>query len=277
MHYAKRRFGQHFLIDKMVIDDIVALIGPKIGEHFVEIGPGAGALTVPLLATGVALDVVEIDRDLVGELKKRFHDAETLTIHQAEALSFDFENVVASGQKIRLVGNLPYNISTPVLFRMLEFKDHISDMTFMLQREVVARLAAKPGTKDYGRLSVMTQCQCQVESHFIVPPSSFEPPPQVYSSIVSLRPKPWPGTLADLRWLEKLVAIAFAQRRKILRNTLGTIIPSQELAKHDISESARAEQVSTEQFLQLALSTAKMSETQTPDGLQVAENSSPTA
>ena len=216
-HIPKRRFGQHFLADASVIDAVVDAIDPRPGEALVEIGPGLGALTGPLLERCAALTVIELDRDLAARLRKQAG----LTVEEADVLRVDFAALAAErGQPLRVVGNLPYNISTPILFHLLEHVAQIQDQHFMLQKEVVARMAAAPGGRDYGRLSVMLQWRSAIEAVLDVPPQAFEPPPKVDSAVVRMRPLPQPGSV-DAARLGELVAVAFSQRRKLLRNTLG--------------------------------------------------------
>ena len=216
-HQPRKRFGQHFLTDTGVLDAIVNAIDPKPGQPLIEIGPGLGALTLPLLERCERLTVVELDRDLAARLRRNA----ALDVIEADVLTVDFPALAAQcNAKLRVVGNLPYNISTPILFHLLEAATQIEDQHFMLQREVVQRMAAGPGTKDYGRLSVMLQWRYHVESLFDVPPEAFEPPPRVYSAVVRMQPWPQPAAL-DPKTLEALVASAFSQRRKLLRHSLG--------------------------------------------------------
>ena len=216
-HQPRKRFGQHFLADTGVTGAIVSAIDPKPGQPLIEIGPGLGALTLPLLERCRRLTVIELDRDLAARLRKNA----ALDVIEADVLTVDFAALAAQREtKLRIVGNLPYNISTPILFRLLEAATQIEDQHFMLQREVVQRMAAGPGTKDYGRLSVMLQWRYHVESLFEVPPEAFEPPPRVDSAVVRMQPWPQPAAL-DAKTLEALVASAFSQRRKLLRHSLG--------------------------------------------------------
>jgi 16S rRNA (adenine1518-N6/adenine1519-N6)-dimethyltransferase len=216
-HQPRKRFGQHFLTDTGVLDAIVRAIDPKPGQALIEIGPGLGALTQPLLERCQHLTVIELDRDLAARLRKNA----ALDVIEADVLTVDFAALAAQGSaKLRVVGNLPYNISTPILFHLLEAAAQIEDQHFMLQREVVLRMAAGPGTKDYGRLSVMLQWRYHVESLFDVPPEAFEPRPRVDSAVVRMQPWPQPAAV-DPRTLEALVASAFSQRRKLLRHSLG--------------------------------------------------------
>jgi 16S rRNA (adenine1518-N6/adenine1519-N6)-dimethyltransferase len=252
-HRSRRRFGQNFLRDPGIIDRIVAAIQPRPDDHLVEIGPGQGALTGPLLASGCRLDAVELDRDLVPVLLAAFGLNPRFTLHNTDALRFDVSQLQDGGAPLRVVGNLPYNISTPLIFHLLEGAAHIADMHFMLQREVVQRLAAAPGSGDYGRLGIMAQYACRVESLFEVPPEAFTPRPRVHSAVVRLIPyreSPWPT--CDRRRLARVVQAAFAQRRKTLRNTLKGLIDAEGLAALGIDPGARAETLGLEQFIALA-------------------------
>jgi 16S rRNA (adenine1518-N6/adenine1519-N6)-dimethyltransferase len=216
-HQPRKRFGQHFLADTAVLDAIVAAIDPRPGHPLIEIGPGLGALTQPLLERSGRLVVIELDRDLAARLRRN----QALDVIEADVLTVDFAALaVQLGAKLRVVGNLPYNISTPILFHLQDAAQHIEDMHFMLQKEVVKRMVAGPGTKDYGRLSVMLQWRWHIESLLDVPPEAFEPPPRVDSAVVRLMPWPQPAAV-DAKTLEALVAAAFSQRRKLLRHSLG--------------------------------------------------------
>ena len=248
-HIPRKRFGQHFLADAAIIDAIVREIAPGPGQAMVEIGPGLGALTAPLLERLDHLYVVEIDRDLIARLKERF-PPERLTIHQGDALDFDFG---ALGRDLRVVGNLPYNISTPLLFHLAAFADSVRDMHFMLQREVVDRMVADPGTADYGRLSVMLQYRFDMDRLFIVPPGAFNPAPKVDSAIVRLIPKSVDALAAcDEALLAKLVLAAFGQRRKMLRNNLRELVDEAGLAAAGIAPTARAEELAVADYIRLA-------------------------
>ncbi len=251
---ARKRFGQHFLHDPGTIGRIVQAVAPRPGEPLVEIGPGRGALTAPLLATGVTLHAVEIDRDLVPRLTAQFGASGRLTLHQADALQFDFAALARTlGTPLRLVGNLPYNISTPLLFHLLAQRAQIADMHFMLQQEVVQRMAASPGGKDYGRLTVMLAAHCAVEPLFRVPPGAFTPPPRVDSAVVRLLPHATPPFRVDApAWFAALVAAAFAQRRKTLRNALREWLPVEAIAACEVDPASRAERVSPAGFARLA-------------------------
>jgi 16S rRNA (adenine1518-N6/adenine1519-N6)-dimethyltransferase len=246
-HRPRKRFGQHFLVDDGVTARIVAAVQPRPGETLVEIGPGLGALTQPLLERAGALTVVELDRDLAARLARN----PRLTVIQADALDIDFAALAAAaGTPLRLVGNLPYNISTPLLFRLLGAADRLADLHFMLQKEVVDRMAAEPGGKDYGRLSVMLQWRCHIEALFDVPPTAFDPPPRVESAVVRLVPWPQPAAV-DARRLGELVTVAFSQRRKILRHTLGRWLAERGFSGA-FDEQRRAEEVPVAEYVALA-------------------------
>ena len=252
-HKARKRFGQNFLHDHGVIQRIVLSINPKEGDKLVEIGPGQGALTEGLLAGAGALDVVELDRDLIPTLKLRFGLNRSFRIHEADALKFDFSTLKTDEHPLRLAGNLPYNISTPLIFHLLSFEGLIRDMHFMLQKEVVLRLAATPGEKNYGRLSIMTQYYCQVDYLFTVGPGSFKPAPKVDSAIVRLTPhKTLPYPCKDVEKLEAVVRDAFSQRRKTLRNTLKAHIKAEALEGLSIDPGTRPEQLHLADFVKIA-------------------------
>lgn len=254
MHKARKRFGQNFLHDSGIIDRIVGSIAPKPGQHLVEVGPGRGALTEPLLAaTDGELDVVELDRDLIPILRAQFFQAPNLRIHEADALKFDFSRLATDDRPLRLVGNLPYNISTPLMFHLLGFSALIQDMHFMLQKEVVQRLCAGPGDSAYGRLGIMMQYYCEARYLFTVPPGAFTPPPKVESAIVRLTPRAsieYPAR--DTEKLKLVVRTAFNQRRKTLRNNLKSLIPAQGLEDLGINPSERAENLSIKDFVDIA-------------------------
>ncbi len=246
-HIARKRFGQHFLTDLAVIEAIVDAIGPAPGDSLVEIGPGLGAMTGPLLQRAGALTVIELDRDLAARLRAW----RGLTVIEADVLRVDFAALAAgAGQRLRVVGNLPYNISTPILFHLLQAADHVIDQHFMLQKEVVERMAAAPGSKDFGRLTVMLQWRYHIESVLDVPPDAFEPPPRVDSAIVRMIPLPPPAGL-DAAVLSELVTVAFSQRRKLLRHTLGRWLEERSFGGvFDVQR--RAEEVSVDEYLALA-------------------------
>jgi 16S rRNA (adenine1518-N6/adenine1519-N6)-dimethyltransferase len=248
-HQAKKRFGQNFLVDRGIIAAIVAAIAPLPGDNMVEIGPGLGALTTPLLEKLGRLSVVEIDRDIVARLRKRF-SPEQLTLHEGDALALDFGEL---GPDLRVVGNLPYNISTPLLFHLAAFSEQVRDMHFMLQKEVVERMVAQAGSTDYGRLSVMLQYRFIMDYLFTVPPESFEPAPKVDSAIVRMAPRPAAErTAQDEGMLAHVVSSAFSQRRKMLRNTLKGVATESELERLAIPPTARAEDVTVADYVRLA-------------------------
>lgn len=246
-HVPRKRFGQHFLSDSAVIDAIVAAIDPKPGQALVEIGPGLGAMTDPLVARCGRLTVIELDRDLALRLRRR----PELEVIESDVLKVDIAALPRpAGQKLRLVGNLPYNISTPILFHLLPAAGVVEDQHFMLQKEVVERMVAAPGGKDYGRLSVMLQWRYDLESVLDVPPEAFEPPPRVDSAVVRMQPLREPAAL-DAALLEELVAVAFSQRRKLLRHTLGRWLEARAFAGV-FDTQRRAEEVPVAEYLALA-------------------------
>ncbi len=250
-HRARKRFGQNFLHDPAIIQRIVDVINPQQQDHIVEIGPGKGALTKLILDRVDKLDVVEIDRDLVNALKTNMGNDKRLVIHEADALQLDLIQFIHTD--LRIVGNLPYNISTPILFHLLSYKDCIKDMLFMLQKEVVNRICAEPGNKQYGRLTVMLQCYCDVESLFIIKPGAFIPSPKVDSAIVKLTPLKKPRyDLFDHESLKLIVREAFSQRRKTLRNALKKYIDESEIKKLGIAPEIRAEHLEISDFVKLA-------------------------
>ena len=246
-HQPRKRFGQHFLTDDSVIERIVDAIDPQPGQAVVEIGPGLGAMTGPLAERLDRLSVIELDRDLAQRLRRQ----PKLDVLEADVLKVDIAALAADrGQRLRIVGNLPYNISTPILFHLLEAVEHVVDQHFMLQKEVVERMAAGPGGKEYGRLSVMLQWRYRIESLFDVPPESFDPPPRVNSAIVRMRPWPTPRVL-PAGVLEELVRVAFSQRRKLLRHTLGRWLGERAyVGAFDLQR--RAEEVGVDEYLDLA-------------------------
>jgi 16S rRNA (adenine1518-N6/adenine1519-N6)-dimethyltransferase len=248
----RKRFGQHFLHDRGVIARIAAALAPRAGDHVVEIGPGTGALTRELLAHVARLDAVELDRDLIARLQSEF-PADKLTLHSADALKFDFCRLAPAGRRLRLVGNLPYNISTPLLFRLLDQAACIHDMLFMLQKEVVNRMDAAPGGKDYGRLSVMIQYRCAVDKLFDVAPGAFTPPPRVDSAVVRLVPHAAaPVAVNDPDKFARLVQAAFASRRKVLRNTLKNFLRADEMQALGVDPTRRAETLTLAEFAALS-------------------------
>ena len=256
-HRPRKRFGQHFLHDPGVIGRILDHVDPQPNDTLVEIGPGLGALTRPLLERAGRLHVVEIDRDVIEPLQQTCEGAGELIVHNVDALSFDFASLAPAGGKIRLVGNLPYNISTPLIFHVLEAADRIQDMTFMLQEEVVRRLAANPGGKDYGRLSVMAQYYCQVRYLFRVSRGAFQPPPKVESAMVGLRPHPSPPVeVGDEALFARVVATAFGQRRKTLRNSLKPLMDAATIELAGIDPLQRPERLELAEFAALSRAAA---------------------
>ena len=259
----RKRFGQHFLHDPHVIDRIITAFKPQPGERIVEIGPGRGVLTGRLLAAAGRLDVIELDRDLAAELPARFADQGGLTVHAIDALRFDFTSLNTAPRQLRIIGNLPYNISTPLIFHCLDQAAAVHDMLFMLQREVVERMTAEPGSRTYGRLSVMARIACEVERLFPVSAGAFQPPPKVESAVVRLVPHRtplFPDT--DSRALDSVVRHAFGQRRKTLRNSLRAILPATAIEAAGVDPGKRAEQLSLSQFAALA---DALSSTYSPD------------
>lgn len=251
-HIPRKRFGQNFLHDQGIINKIISAIAPDEQDNMVEIGPGQGAMTRPLLDTLPHMHAVELDRDLIALLEREFFNK--LTIHNTDVLKFDFRQLVTADKpQLRVVGNLPYNISTPLLFHLLDHADIISNMTFMLQKEVVDRMVAAPNTSNYGRLSVMLQYRCAMKSLFHVPPGAFNPPPKVHSSIVFLKPYSTPPVQVDnTQHFAQLVTAAFAQRRKTLRNTLKKLLSAELITSIDIDPQARAETLSLAEFARLS-------------------------
>lgn len=252
-HQARKRFGQNFLQDQNIINNIIGSAMIRAGENWVEIGAGQGALTEPLLKKVQHLDVVELDRDLVTLLQHKFADYSNLDIHSGDALRFNFSSLAPNGEKLHVIGNLPYNISTPLMFHLLETTDCIADMLFMLQKEVVNRICAEPNGKSYGRLSVMMQYYCATEWLFDVPPESFNPVPQVMSAIVRLVPHSTPPVqVDDVKMLGRVVTESFSQRRKTLRNSLGKSLTESDIIALGIDANLRAENISLEEFAKLA-------------------------
>lgn len=257
VHKARKRFGQNFLVDQSIIDRIVTSISPKTSDQLIEIGPGQGAITRQLLDSCPSLQVIELDRDLVPILLAQFATYPDFIIHQQDALTTDFSQLKKQENLLRIVGNLPYNISTPLIFHLLSFHQLIADMHFMLQKEVVERMAAAPGDKNYGRLSVMVQYHCNIEHLFDVAPTAFDPQPKVDSAIIRLQPyQSSPYTLEDIEQFQQLVAIAFQQRRKTLRNNLKSHLNLDTLAPDiealGISLSQRPETLSISDYVNLS-------------------------
>jgi 16S rRNA (adenine1518-N6/adenine1519-N6)-dimethyltransferase len=251
VHVPRKRFGQHFLHDAGILKRIVECISPKPGERVVEIGPGEGALTLPLLRAAGKLTAIELDRDLIEPLREKARGVGELEIISADVLTVDF-SALSDGRPLRIVGNLPYNISTPILFHCLDYAASISDMHFMLQKEVVDRMAAAPGSKVYGRLSVMLHFRCSVEPLLHVPPTAFRPPPKVDSAVVRLVPHAT-ATLPDIdvKLLGNVVRAAFGQRRKTLSNALRDVATTADIEAAGIDPRSRAEQIPVEGFVNL--------------------------
>lgn len=248
----KKRFGQHFLHDQAVLERIVRTVNPKADDLLIEIGPGRGALSRLLLPKLDRLRVVEIDRDVIGPLRVACGQSDKLEIHMGDALAFDFAQFAEPGRPLRLVGNLPYNISTPLLFHLLDIAGQVRDMHFMLQKEVVDRICAEPGSDDYGRLTVSMAARAESVSLFDVGPEAFHPPPKVDSAVVRIRPRPAPFPLADLEAYEQLVAAAFNQRRKTLANGLKGLLTAAQIEAAGVAPGIRAEQLAPDAFARLA-------------------------
>ncbi|MEM7431974.1 MAG: 16S rRNA (adenine(1518)-N(6)/adenine(1519)-N(6))-dimethyltransferase RsmA [Pseudomonadota bacterium] len=249
-HRPRKRFGQHFLTDGGVVDAILDAVAVQADDVVVEIGPGRGAMTDALAAESGDFHAIELDRDLARALRQRYQDNATVTVHEGDVLAFDFS---ALGDELRVVGNLPYNISTPLLFHLMQSRRHVRDMTFMLQKEVVDRMAAEPGSKTYGRLTVMLSVGFIVQPLFDVPPEAFDPPPAVNSSVVQLRPlDEHTFRIDDHARFSQLVAAAFNQRRKTLRNALSQFADSNVFERAGVDSSLRAEALSTDDFVRLA-------------------------
>ncbi len=254
-HRPRKRFGQHFLHDRNIIRKLLAAIRPEPGQSLLEIGPGQGALTLPLLEQAGELTAIELDRDLIDELQRRTEPVGQLHLIQSDILKVDLSELPLP-PPLRVVGNLPYNISTPLMFHLLQWRDRITDMHFMLQKEVAERIIARPGGKHYGRLSVMMQYHCETEYLFDVPPGCFSPPPKVDSAIIRLRP--WtqlPHPVADTERLGQLVQAAFGQRRKTVSNSLKAFVDADELRRLGIDPKSRAENLSLEDYTRIANAT----------------------
>ncbi len=250
-HIPRKRFGQNFLTDGGVLQNIIRVIYPQPDDAMVEIGPGLAAMTKLLLESLKTLHVVELDRDLVARLEKTF-DPRRLIVHAGDALQFDFAALpVPAGQKLRIVGNLPYNISSPLLFHLAQLAPLVQDQHFMLQKEVVERMAAPPGSKTYGRLSVMLQWRYRCEMLFVVPPEAFEPPPRVESAIVRMVPLADP-LVCEQEKLEQVVLKAFTQRRKVIRNCLAGMFDENALIDAGVDPQARPETIALAQYVALA-------------------------
>lgn len=250
-HVARKRFGQNFLTDQAVLRDIIRAIDPRPDDLMVEIGPGLGAMTALLLEGLDHLHVVELDRDLVARLQKRFPVAR-LSVHSGDALAFDFGALAQDDARpLRVVGNLPYNISSPLLFHLAAFAGRVRDQHFMLQKEVVERMVAEPGSKTYGRLSVMLQWRYHMELLFVVPPTAFDPPPKVDSAIVRMIPRTDPLP-CDAHTLQRVVQQAFSQRRKVIRNCLAGLFDGAQLLAAGVDPQLRPEAISLERYVALA-------------------------
>jgi len=251
-HKARKRFGQNFLTDTSIIDRIIASIHPLPGEKIIEIGPGQAALTQHLLASGAELHVIEIDRDLAARLQARFDAEKHATLHVGDALKMNFGDI-SGNSPFRLVGNLPYNISTPLMFHVLKWSTLLTDMHFMLQKEVVDRMAAGPGGKAWGKLSIMCQYHCEVTSLFDVPPDAFSPPPRVNSSLVRLIPHATPPVrIHSMERFDRLVSQAFSMRRKTLRNCLNGLLSAEQIESVGIDPGLRPETLGLRQFADLS-------------------------
>lgn len=251
-HYARKQFGQNFLCDEQVITDIVNAIAPENGDILVEIGPGLAALTEPVCDRISHLNVIEIDRDLAERLRHHPFIRDQLTIYEEDALKFDFRKLVTESQSLRVYGNLPYNISTPLIFHLMTYGSLIRDMHFMLQKEVVERMIASPGTGDYGKLSVMSQYYCTMEGLLEVPPYAFRPAPKVYSAVIRIIPfKEKPFVASDENLLQKVVAGAFNQRRKTISNSLGDYLKEEDFIKLDLDPKLRAENLSVADYVRV--------------------------
>jgi 16S rRNA (adenine1518-N6/adenine1519-N6)-dimethyltransferase len=249
-HQARKRFGQHFLTSTDIIEKIVSAIAPQEGETIVEIGPGHAAITAPLADSATTLHAIEFDRDLIANLRRQFQGRGNVIIHEADALQFDFSTL---GDELRIVGNLPYNISTPLLFHLLTFKNIVTDMHFMLQKEVVDRMSATPGSKNYGRLTIMLGCQLEIVPLFDVAPDAFTPPPRVMSSVVRMRPLAQDQfDIQDPQQLEQIVRQAFSKRRKTLRNALQGLASESDIEAAGLEPGKRPEQIPVDGWIGLA-------------------------
>ncbi len=253
-HRPRKRFAQHFLTDRVLLNRLAATLAVADGQHILEIGPGLGALTDVLAKTPARLTVVELDRDLARRLQRRYPPGRVQVI-QGDILDFDLRQIVSAhrpAERLRVVGNLPYNISTPLIFHLLRHIEHIRDMLFMLQREVALRLAAQPGDGNYGRLSVMAAMHLECEPLFDVPPQAFTPPPKVDSTVLSLIPKAHPPRARDRRVFDAVVAAAFGQRRKTLRNALAALAQREHFERAGVDPTLRAQALSVAQYIALA-------------------------
>lgn len=252
-HFPRKRFGQHFLIDRHIIHKIIAALSPETNENIVEIGPGLGALTVQILQEIGHLIAIELNRDLIQELITKCKSYGELKLYHADALEFDFSQLVNAGQKLRIIGNLPYNISTPLLFHLLNYENQIYDMHFMLQQEVVSRIVAEVGSTNYGRLSVMLQYFCEATELFSVDATAFDPPPAVTSAVIRLIPyNNYEHKANDIKRFSLVVSEAFNQRRKTLRNALKRVISANHLEKIGINPELRPQQLSVAEFVSIS-------------------------
>ena len=251
-HRARKRFGQNFLVSESVIDRILRAVNARENDHIIEIGPGLGALTEPLAQSGAQLTAIELDRDLAERIEAKFSANPRFRLICQDALKVDFSEIYGSDQPLRVIGNLPYNISTPLIFHLLGYAGQIIDMHFMLQKEVVERMAAQPGTSDYGRLSVMLQYMCDVESIIHVPPGSFDPAPRVQSAVVRLSPRQPKTEARSTVYLDRIVRSAFNNRRKTLRNSLKNELTAEQIETQGIDPGLRAENLSVNSYVKLA-------------------------
>jgi len=266
-HQARKRFGQNFLHDQNIIRRIIAAVAPQSTDHIVEIGPGQGALTRQLAGSGARIDAVELDRDLAAYLQQTLGKTSEFTLHLADILKFDLAPLVRPGERLRIIGNLPYNISTPCLFHLFRYHSLIKDMIFMLQLEVVQRLAAQVGDSHYGRLGIMAQYYCQIEPLFTVPPGAFTPQPKVNSAIVRLTPyETLPLPADDLSCFQHVVRTAFNQRRKTLRNCLRGLISAEQLSDLSIDANARPENLSLADYVTISNVISSTPEGAAPSG-----------
>lgn len=250
--FARKRFGQHFLVDSQVIGEIIRYLALQPTDSVVEIGPGRGALTQHLVVSGARVHAIEIDRELASSLRASCAAFQRTTIHTADALKFDFANLAEQTGKLRIIGNLPYNISTPLLIHLVQTHHSIVDICVMVQKEVAERLTGQPRTPDYGRLSVMIQAFMEVEQLFDVPPAAFTPPPKVNSCVVALRPRPLRQLEFQFGALSAIVATAFSMRRKMIRHTLGKTLSDDVLEAHAVALTQRPEEITVAQYVALA-------------------------
>lgn len=248
----RKRFGQHFLVDAVVVDGILDIVRPQPGVRIVEIGPGGGVLTERLIAAGAEVLAIEIDRDLAAALARRFAEAANFTVHCADVLKFDLGCVPGRGERWKVVGNLPYNISTPLIMRLVEHADRFSELVLMVQREVADRLVAEPGSKSYGRLGIMAQHRARISRRLDVGPDAFAPPPKVDSAVIHLAPRPGPFDAAVEAALARVVRTAFNARRKTLANALRGVADAALLERCGIAAGARPEELSVDDYVRLA-------------------------